>query len=165
MISPQWYEICKLTKVETVSQLIARGVEFGQKLHHMTLKSKLYKAIKEGVKSLTSQFKAIVGDDCFSLQSKGWTEALENSGKTFKEFKKDLLLKFHPDKHSGSDEASKLRLKEEATTITQTINSWEEPIVEEGLVTTVEGVVFDWASIFANFRGISTDADEPLFDF
>lgn len=79
----------------------------------MTLKSLLYKALKSGVKTLTEQFKALVGSG-----EDDWIEALEQSGKTFKNFKKDLLRKFHPDVNNGSDEA---------TEITQTINGWEEP--------------------------------------
>lgn len=78
----------------------------------MTLKSKLFKAIKEVKESLTKKFKEIVGSD--------WTIAYQESGKTFKKFQRDLLIMFHPDKHKGC---------KEATEITQTINSWEEPLV------------------------------------
>lgn len=110
LIPAQWYEILKLKKVEVIAQLTARSISHNITTHIMTLKSKLYKAIKQGVKSLTSQFKTLIGDD--------WTKALEKSGKTFKKFKKDLLRKFHPDLHSGSDEA---------TNICQEINGWTEP--------------------------------------
>ena len=114
LIPAEWYEILKLKKVEVIAQLTARSVSHSIKTHIMTLKSKLYKSIKNFVKTLTEQFKAIVGDD--------WTEALQKSGKTFKQFKRDLLRKFHPDKHSGSKEATK---------ITQTINEWEEPLDDD----------------------------------
>lgn len=110
LIPAQWYEILKLKKVEVIAQLTARSISHNITTHIMTLKSKLYKAIKQGVKSLTEQFNAVIGDD--------WKEAFKKSGKTFKNFKRDLLLKFHPDKHSGS---------QEATIITQTINGWIEP--------------------------------------
>lgn len=110
LIPAQWYEILKFKKVEVIAQLTARSISHNITTHIMTLKSKLYKAIKQGVKSLTSQFNALIGDD--------WTEALQESGKTLKQFKKDLLRKFHPDLHGGSNEA---------TTICQTINEWEEP--------------------------------------
>lgn len=108
LIPAQWYEIIKLKKVEVIAQLTARSISHNITTHIMKLKSKLYKILKQGVKSLTEQFNALIGND--------WTEALQESGKTLKQFKKDLLRKFHPDLHGGSDEA---------TIITQTINGWE----------------------------------------
>ena len=113
LIPAQWYEILKLKKVEVIAQLTARNVCHTITTHIMTLKSKLYQHIKKFVQSLTAQFNAIVGDD--------WTQALQESGKTLKEFKKDLLRKFHPDANGGS---------QEATTISQIINGWEEPQVD-----------------------------------
>ena len=69
------------------------------------------------------QFKEIVGDD--------QTVAFKQSGKTFKDFKKELLRKFHPDLNGGS---------EEANTISQEINNWEEPIK------------INWQKIFSAYK-------------
>ena len=113
LIPSQWYKILKLKKVEVIVQLTARSISHTITTHIMTLKSKLYQVIKQGVKTLTEQFNALIGDD--------WTVAFRQSGKTFKQFTRELLLKFHPDVNNGS---------EEATTISQTINGWEEPQVD-----------------------------------
>lgn len=129
----QWYEILKLKKVEVIAQLTARSISHNITTHIMTLKSKLYKAIKQGVKTLSEQFNALVGDD--------WTKALEKSGKTFKKFKNDLLRKFHPDYHNGSSEAN---------TISQTINGWTEP---------VEDVDFDIEDYIRSAYGIPQDEE------
>ena len=119
MIPAIWYNILKLKKVEVVAQLIARKISHDVAQHHMTLKSMLYKAMRnfvenspaERLRSLTSQFNNIIRGD--------WTKAFRASGKTFKEFKKELLRKFHPDVNSTSID--------EATTICQEINGWTEP--------------------------------------
>ena len=112
-IPTQWYSICKLKKVEVMAQLTAKEIAFKISQHHMTLKSLLYKASK-AVQDLLSQFKAIVGND--------WTKAWRQSGKSFKKFQKDLLIKFHPDKHNGCKQASD---------ISKTITGWSEPVVDE----------------------------------
>ena len=112
-IPTQWYSICKLKKVEVMAQLTAKEIAFKISQHHMTLKSLLYKASK-AVQDLLNQFKAIVGND--------WTKAWRQSGKSFKKFQKDLLIKFHPDKHNGCKQASD---------ISKTITGWSEPVVDE----------------------------------
>ena len=109
----EWYKILRLKKTEVVEQLTARQIAFKLATHHMTLKSMLYKATKT-VQDLLSQFKAIIGND--------WKTAYKESGKSFKKFQKDLLIKFHPDKHNGCKQASD---------ISKTITGWSEPVVDE----------------------------------
>ena len=136
MISARWYSILKLKKTQVIQQLIEHKITHTITSHIATLKSKLYQYIKKNVKPLQAQFKAIVGND--------WEIAFNQSGKSFKQFRKDLLLRFHPDKHNGCAEA---------TQITQTINSWEEPVKE---------IVFDldfWKSIFSKHNDTWTGAD------
>ena len=113
----KWYKILRLKKTEVIVQLTARSISHSIIEHHMTLKSKLYQSIKNFVESLRSQFNALVGNN--------WTEALRTSGKTFKNFKKDLLRKFHPDVNNGSTEA---------TEICQEINGWEEPVDYQAII-------------------------------
>ena len=111
MIPSQWYTILKLKKTEVIAQLTARKITHTITSHIATLKSKLYQYIKKNVKPLLDQFKALIGND--------WEIAFNQSGKSFKQFRKDLLLRFHPDKHNGCVES---------TEITQTINGWTEPV-------------------------------------
>ena len=113
MIPSKWYEICRLKKIEVITQLIVRKISHTITAHISSLKSKLYQHIKKNAKPLLNQFKEVVGND--------WELAFNQSGKSFKEFKRDLLRRFHPDINGGCIEA---------TEITQTINSWEEPIQE-----------------------------------
>ena len=105
----EWYKVLRLKKVEVVAQLTARQIAFKLSQHHMTLKSLLYKATK-AIKSLLQQFQDVIKDD--------WTKAWKQSGKSLKDYKKGLLRVFHPDLNTDD--------VEEATTICQTINSWEE---------------------------------------
>ena len=115
MVPQIWFDICKLKKVEVVAQLTAKEIAFKISQHHMTLKSLLYKASK-AVQDLLSQFKAIVGND--------WTKAWRQSGKSLRDYKKELLKSFHPDKHNGSTEASE---------ISKTITGWTEPTIYDNL--------------------------------
>ena len=109
----EWYKVLRLKKIEVITQLIVRKISHRITAHTSSLKSKLYQHIKNLRNNLISQFKEVIGDD--------WEIAFNQSGKSFKEFKRDLLRRFHPDINGGCIEA---------TQITQTINNWEEPIQE-----------------------------------
>lgn len=111
MVPAQWYEILKYKKSLVIVRLVGYNIKHDKQAHIMTLKSQLYQYLKSNIKSLTNQFKQDIGSD--------WTTTFKQSNKSFKDWKKQLLRKYHPDLNNGSTEA---------TQITQTINNWSEPI-------------------------------------
>lgn len=135
MIPKLWYEILSLSKTETCSRLSkVQSLNLFETLelievHISTLKSRLYKILKLTTKTLYSLWNKFV--DLFGSKNPSYSQITTSrvyalANKDFKVMKKKLMKLFHPDLNQDN--------QEEATTISQLINSWKVPVTYQSLL-------------------------------